>query len=93
MLIITLFKNVFLIADEFLQQPANEYELLDFEEDDVPLEDTWKAMEELVRLGLTKSIGLSNFNSTQIQRILNIAEIKPVANQVGSNQQINQRYR
>lgn len=39
-------------------------------------------MEELVRLGLTKSIGLSNFNSTQIQRILNVAEIKPVVNQV-----------
>lgn len=78
-------KNCFhrIIRNNDLFQPAaNEYELLDFEEDDVPLEDTWKAMEELVRAGLTKSIGLSNFNSTQIQRILNIAEIKPVVNQV-----------
>ncbi|BES96974.1 unnamed protein product [Nesidiocoris tenuis] len=43
---------------------------------------TWKAMEECVKLGLAKSIGLSNFNRKQIQRILDIAEIKPVTNQV-----------
>jgi diketogulonate reductase-like aldo/keto reductase len=39
-------------------------------------------MEECVKLGLTKSIGLSNFNSEQIQRVLDIATIKPVVNQV-----------
>jgi diketogulonate reductase-like aldo/keto reductase len=44
--------------------------------------DTWKGMEECVKLGLAKSIGVSNFNSRQIQRILDIATIKPVANQV-----------
>jgi diketogulonate reductase-like aldo/keto reductase len=49
---------------------------------DVDYVDTWKAMEECVKLGLTKSIGLSNFNSQQIQRILDIATIKPVVNQV-----------
>ncbi|KAF6209476.1 hypothetical protein GE061_015223 [Apolygus lucorum] len=43
---------------------------------------TWKAMEECVKLGLTKSIGLSNFNRKQIQKILDIAEIKPVTNQI-----------
>lgn len=44
--------------------------------------DTWKAMERLVDLGLVKSIGISNFNSEQIQRVLNVARIKPVLNQV-----------
>lgn len=41
-------------------------------------------MEKLVDEGLTKSIGVSNFNSQQIQNILDIARIKPVANQVGN---------
>lgn len=50
---------------------------------DVDYVDTWKAMEKLVHLGLVRSIGLSNFNSEQIERVLNVAEIKPVANQVG----------
>jgi diketogulonate reductase-like aldo/keto reductase len=39
-------------------------------------------MEECVKQGLTKSIGLSNFNSEQMQRVLDIATIKPVVNQV-----------
>jgi aldehyde reductase len=46
--------------------------------------DTWKAMEECVKLGLAKSIGLSNFNSEQINRVLEACTIKPVVNQVGS---------
>lgn len=49
---------------------------------DVDYVDTWRALEECVKLGLTKSIGLSNFNSEQIQRVLDIATIKPVVNQV-----------
>ena len=49
---------------------------------DVDYVDTWKAMEECVELGLTKSIGLSNFNSEQIQRVLDVATVRPVVNQV-----------
>lgn len=44
--------------------------------------DTWKEMEKCVKLGLTKSIGISNFNHEQIERLLKHAEIKPVVNQV-----------
>lgn len=39
-------------------------------------------MEECVELRLAKSIGVSNFNSEQIDRILKTAKIKPVTNQV-----------
>jgi len=49
---------------------------------DVDYLDTWKALENCVRLGLTKSIGISNFNSVQVQRILDSCTIKPVTNQV-----------
>ena len=55
---------------------------------DVDYVDTWKAMEECVKLGLTKSIGVSNFNSEQIKRVLDAATIKPVVNQVSENQSI-----
>ncbi|XP_046548527.1 aldo-keto reductase family 1 member B1-like [Haliotis rubra] len=46
--------------------------------------DTWKEMESLVEKGLTRSIGVSNFNSEQIQRILQMEGLKhaPVNNQV-----------
>lgn len=44
--------------------------------------ETWKAMEEMVENGLTKSIGVSNFNKRQIEDILSVATIKPVNNQV-----------
>ncbi|XP_063283767.1 aldo-keto reductase family 1 member A1 isoform X1 [Pelobates fuscus] len=45
--------------------------------DDTDYRDTWKAMEKLVEKGLTKAIGLSNFNKRQIDDILSIAAVKP----------------
>ncbi|KAH0808360.1 hypothetical protein GEV33_014435 [Tenebrio molitor] len=53
--------------------------------------DTWKGMEECVRLGLTKSIGLSNFNSAQVQRVLDNATIKPAMNQIEVTPNLNQK--
>ena len=46
------------------------------------LEEIWKAMEAQVLQQRTKSIGLSNFNSVQIRRITNIAQIQPAILQV-----------
>ncbi|CAI2729453.1 unnamed protein product [Schistosoma spindalis] len=50
--------------------------------DIVPIEETWKAMENLVDEGLVKSIGLSNFNKRQIDIILKHCRIKPVNLQI-----------
>ena len=56
----------------------------------VSLADTWKAMEKLVDLKLTRSIGVSNFNPAQIEEILKAARIKPVANQIELHPYFNQ---
>ena len=39
-------------------------------------------MEKLVSEGLVRSIGVSNFNSVQLQDVLDRATIKPAVNQV-----------
>lgn len=44
---------------------------------DVDYLDTWKALEDCVDEGLCRNIGLSNFSSRQIQRILEESRIKP----------------
>ena len=44
--------------------------------------EAWQGLEDCVKAGLVKSIGISNFNSKQIDRLLASATIKPVTNQV-----------
>lgn len=58
---------------------------------DVDYIDTWKAMEKLLKTGKVKSLGVSNFNSEQITRLLAECEVKPVTNQVECNPSLNQR--
>jgi aldehyde reductase len=59
--------------------------------ENVTLADTWKAMEKLVDLKLTRSIGISNFNPSQTDEILQIARIKPSVNQVELHPYFNQK--
>ena len=44
--------------------------------------EAWQGLEDAVGAGLVKSIGISNFTSAQIDRLLKTATIKPVTNQV-----------
>ena len=48
----------------------------------IPIHKTWADMENLVKLGLAKSIGVSNFNVQALMDMLTYAEIRPAANEV-----------
>lgn len=49
---------------------------------DVPLHETWAAMEGLVREGLVRSIGVSNMTAVMLNDLLCCAAIPPATNQV-----------
>ncbi|KAL6478917.1 hypothetical protein MHYP_G00123500 [Metynnis hypsauchen] len=44
--------------------------------------DVWKGMEALKASGKVKSIGVSNFSIPQLERLLSVAKVPPVVNQV-----------
>jgi len=46
------------------------------------LEETWRDMEALVKKGKVRSIGVSNFSQTMLEKILRTAEIIPAVNQL-----------
>lgn len=52
---------------------------------DMHYTDAWKKMEELVDSGLAKTIGVSNFNVYQINRLVESCRILPAMNQVESH--------
>lgn len=46
------------------------------------VKDTWKVMEDCVREGKIRSIGVSNFNRPHLDNLLSYAEIRPTINQI-----------
>jgi len=46
------------------------------------LKEAWTQMEKIKELGLAKEIGISNFEPEDIEKLLKIAKIKPVVNQI-----------
>ena len=48
----------------------------------IPTHVVWKSMENLVRKGYTKSIGVCNYNVMRLMDLIALAEIKPVINQI-----------
>eukprot|EP00262_Sarcandra_glabra_P007474 TRINITY_DN202_c1_g1_i2.p1 TRINITY_DN202_c1_g1~~TRINITY_DN202_c1_g1_i2.p1 ORF type:complete len:242 (+),score=45.79 TRINITY_DN202_c1_g1_i2:175-900(+) len=52
---------------------------------------TWEAMEEVQKLGLAKSIGVSNFSCKKLEQLLTHATVPPAVNQVEMNPAWQQR--
>ncbi len=50
--------------------------------DQLPMVDTWRAMEALVDEGLVREIGVSNFGEEDLRALLSHARIKPSVNQL-----------
>lgn len=49
---------------------------------DVPLEETWEAMEDVYEAGLAKAVGVSNFGVNGLAKLMATAKINPMVNQV-----------
>ncbi|KAJ2818149.1 hypothetical protein GGI24_005185 [Coemansia furcata] len=50
--------------------------------DNVPIMDTWRAMEDLVSTGKVRSIGVSNFNQAILEKMIPQCRIVPAVNQI-----------
>ena len=48
----------------------------------VSVRETWEAMQELLKAGLVKTIGVSNFTGAMLADLLSYARIKPAVNQI-----------
>jgi len=56
----------------------------------VSIRDTWQVMEEMVRKGYVKAIGVSNFNVQLLHDLLSYAKIPPAVNQIESHPYLSQ---
>lgn len=73
-------------VDECLRQLGTDYVDLLLIHWPLPLRDeyvaTWRTFEQLVAVGKTRSIGVSNFKPAHLDRLLTEATIRPVLNQI-----------
>lgn len=58
---------------------------------DVDVLETWQGMEECLKKGMTKSIGVSNFGIQGLKRILDNCTVKPTVNQVECHPYLNRK--
>ena len=49
---------------------------------DIPLEETWQAMETLLARGWVRAIGVSNFDREHLEHLLTSAQVPPAVNQI-----------
>ncbi|XP_062124818.1 aldo-keto reductase family 1 member B1-like [Drosophila sulfurigaster albostrigata] len=75
-------------ADGSLKLDADGLMVPDLEAD---ITTTWTAMEKLVPSGLAKSVGVSNFDQEQLERVLKVAKIPPATNQIEHHVYLQQR--
>ncbi|XP_054819683.1 NAD(P)H-dependent 6'-deoxychalcone synthase-like [Prosopis cineraria] len=66
--------------DGTMKFPFDENELVPFD-----LKGVWAEMEKCKNMGLTKSIGVSNFSTKKLQNLLSFANFPPTVNQVLTN--------
>ncbi len=59
--------------------------------DQVPLSETWAALEQCVQKGLVKHIGVCNFSRKQLGRLLGFATLPPAMNQIELHPFLQQR--
>ncbi|XP_072934253.1 aldo-keto reductase AKR2E4-like [Epargyreus clarus] len=57
----------------------------DYSPDDIDYLETWRGMEEAKALGLARSIGVSNFNAKQLDRLIANCKVRPVVNEIEVN--------
>ena len=50
--------------------------------EEVPIRDTWQALEECVEKGLTRKIGVCNFSTKKLEDLLAGATVAPMMNQI-----------
>ncbi|GFP88464.1 methylecgonone reductase [Phtheirospermum japonicum] len=63
-----------------MSRKVNAEDMLEFD-----IKGVWEGMEECYKLGLAKSIGVSNFSCAKLSKIFNFANIPPAVNQVEMN--------